>query len=73
MKQLKLIMKFDWFMKVEKDAVKAEEYYGRAILANPGDGEVLCLYGNLIWMTQGHADRAKAYFDQAVHVAPNDS
>lgn len=73
MKQLILMMNFGWSMQIENDTAKAEEYYGRAILANPGDGEVLCLYGNLIWMTQRDGDRAKAYFDQAVKVSPNDS
>ncbi|KHN04870.1 hypothetical protein glysoja_024231 [Glycine soja] len=57
---------------VEKDTVRAEEFYGRAILANPGDGELLSLYGTLIWETQRDEDRAKSYFDQAIHAAPND-
>jgi len=52
--------------------VRAEEFYGRAILANPGDGELLSLYGTLIWETQRDEDRAKSYFDQAIHAAPND-
>ncbi|GER35451.1 tetratricopeptide repeat protein [Striga asiatica] len=33
---------------VERESVKAEEYYGRAILSSPGVGEALSLYGKLI-------------------------
>lgn len=51
---------------------KAEEYYGRALLASPGDGEVLSLYGSLIWETQRDEDRAHGYFDQAVKASPDD-
>lgn len=51
---------------------KAEEYYGRALLASPGDGEVLSLYGSLIWETQRDEDRAHGYFDQAVKASPED-
>ncbi|KAJ0811391.1 putative tetratricopeptide-like helical domain superfamily [Helianthus annuus] len=57
---------------VERDTVKAEEYYGRAILANPGDGELLSLYGKLIWDTQRDGERAKSYFDQAAIASPDD-
>lgn len=52
--------------------VKAAEFYGRAILASPGDGEVLSLYGKLIWETEGAVNRAKSYFDQAIHASPDD-
>lgn len=57
---------------MEKDTERAEEYYGRAILASPGDGELLSLYGRLIWETQRDGDRAKSYFDQAVYASPHD-
>lgn len=57
---------------MEGDVVKAEEYYGRAILASPGDGEVLSLYGNLIWEKERDERRAKSYFDQAVQASPDD-
>ncbi|KAI5639553.1 hypothetical protein M9H77_00628 [Catharanthus roseus] len=57
---------------VEKNYVKAEEFYGRAILASPGDGEVLLLYGKLIWETQRDESRTKSYFDQAVNASPDD-
>ncbi|KAK1374987.1 Adenosine monophosphate-protein like [Heracleum sosnowskyi] len=58
---------------VEGDSVKAEECYGRAILASPGDGEVLSLYAKFIWETQRDGDRAKSYFNQAVQASPHDS
>ena len=51
---------------------RAEEYYGRAILASPGDGEVLSLYGKLIWERHGDESRAKSYFDRAVTASPDD-
>ena len=57
---------------MKKNAEKAEEYYGRAILANPGDGELLSLYGNLIWETSKDEHRAQLYFDQAINASPND-
>lgn len=52
--------------------VKAEEYYGRALLESPEDGEVLSLYGTLIWETQRDQYRANSYFDQALHASPHD-
>lgn len=61
-----------YLQEVEKDFVKAEECYGRAILACPEDGDVLSLYGKLIWETQRDESRAKSYFDQSVTASPND-
>lgn len=51
--------------------MRAEEYYCRAILASPGDGEVLSLYGKLIWESRRDKDRAESYFNQAVSASPN--
>jgi len=52
--------------------VKAEEYCERAILAEPSDGNLLCLYGELIWQRHKDAHRAQSYIDQAIHSAPHD-
>lgn len=57
---------------VEKDSEKAEEYYGRAILENPGDGEALSMYAKLVWETKRDEIRAQGYFDQAVNASPDD-
>ncbi|KAF8035876.1 hypothetical protein BT93_C1791 [Corymbia citriodora subsp. variegata] len=63
---------------VQRDAEKAEEYCERAILAQrsdeptDGDGDVLSLYGDLIWATHKDGPRAQSYFDQAVRSAPGD-
>lgn len=52
--------------------VGAEECYCRAILASPGDGDLLSLYAKLIWETHRDEERAKSYFDQAVSASPDD-
>ncbi|CAN0921745.1 hypothetical protein LINGRAHAP2_LOCUS32746 [Linum grandiflorum] len=57
---------------VEGDVKRAEEYYGRALLESPGDGEVLSLYANLIWNNYKDQHRAFTYFHHAASASPND-
>lgn len=54
------------------DLKRAEEYYSRAILADPKDGDVLSQYAKLVWELHRDQDRAVNYFERAVHVAPED-
>lgn len=41
-------------------------------MANPGDGHILSIYGDLIWQIEKNAARAQQYFDQAIQNNPND-
>ncbi|XP_057957273.1 uncharacterized protein LOC131150527 isoform X2 [Malania oleifera] len=55
------------------DLSGAEEYYFRATLAEPGDGEILMQYANLVWELHHDQDRASSYFKRAAEAAPQDS
>ncbi|CAH2077244.1 unnamed protein product [Thlaspi arvense] len=58
---------------VKGDERKAEEYCERAMLTEDGrDGEMLSMYGDLIWKNHGDGVRAQSYFDQAVESSPHD-
>ena len=77
---LDIIFGMNVSFQVQGDAEKAEEYCERAILAQrsdeptdgDGDGDVLSLYGDLIWTTHKDGPRAQSYFDQAVQSGPGD-
>ncbi|KAL5784517.1 hypothetical protein ACOSQ2_006909 [Xanthoceras sorbifolium] len=51
----------------------AEDYYHRATLAHPGDGEILLQYAKLVWELHHDQDRALSYFERAAQAAPQDS
>ncbi|KAK4418439.1 hypothetical protein Salat_2256700 [Sesamum alatum] len=55
------------------DLQRAEEYYSRAILADPEDGEILSQYAKLIWELHHDKDRAASYFERAVQASTEDS
>lgn len=59
-------------MQIQKDYSRAEEFFERAILASPSDGEVLSQYAKLIYQVHGDVERATHYHEQAVKAAPED-
>ncbi|KAE8727056.1 Detected protein of unknown function [Hibiscus syriacus] len=50
-----------------EDTERAEEYYGRAILVSPGDGEILSLYAQLIWDRHGDKTRTSMVLGSYAH------
>ncbi|MBA0549292.1 hypothetical protein Golob_020329 [Gossypium lobatum] len=57
----------------KRDLQGAEEYYSRAILVDPKDGETLSQYAKLVWELHRDEERASSYFERAVQVSPQDS
>ncbi|KAL0383660.1 UNVERIFIED_CONTAM: hypothetical protein Scaly_0653300 [Sesamum calycinum] len=55
------------------DLQRAEEYYSRAILADPEDGEILAQYAKLIWELHHDKERAANYFERAVQASSDNS
>ncbi|XP_021276902.1 uncharacterized protein LOC110411184 [Herrania umbratica] len=61
-----------FLIEVRGDFLKAEEYCERAILLKPDDGEVLSMYGDLIWINHGDRSRALHYSHRAAQTSPDD-
>ncbi|KAI3469857.1 hypothetical protein Pfo_026520 [Paulownia fortunei] len=61
------------YLESKRDFSGAEEYYFRATLADPKDGEVLSQYAKLVWELHGDQARASNYFERAARAAPEDS
>ncbi|KAE8685338.1 Tetratricopeptide repeat-like superfamily protein, putative isoform 2 [Hibiscus syriacus] len=61
------------FLYESRDLEGAEEYYSRAILADPKDGETLSQYAKLVWELHRDEERASSYFERAVQASPQDS
>ncbi|KAF7151059.1 hypothetical protein RHSIM_Rhsim02G0044100 [Rhododendron simsii] len=55
------------------DLQGAEEYYSRAILADPADGEIISQYASLVWELHRDRNKAESYFERAVQATPQDS
>ncbi|KAJ8443968.1 hypothetical protein Cgig2_020814 [Carnegiea gigantea] len=60
------------YRKMSNDLKGAEEYYARAILADPGDGQTLSRYAQVIWDLHRDEDRASSYYQRALQAAPAD-
>lgn len=60
---------------MEGDVQGAMECYERAIVAGGTEdenGDVMALYGSLIWEKEREKERAEAYMERAVQSSPND-
>ncbi|XP_059632300.1 uncharacterized protein LOC132274945 [Cornus florida] len=55
------------------DLLGAEDYYFRATLADPEDGEILQQYAALVWDLHHDQERALIYFKRAAQAAPDDT
>lgn len=52
------------------DPKRAEEYYSRAMLADPSDGEIMSQYAKLVWAVHHDRERSLSYFQKSVQAAP---
>ncbi|PWA34315.1 pentatricopeptide repeat-containing protein [Artemisia annua] len=55
------------------DVSGAEDFYLRATIADPKDGEILIQYAKLVWELHRDQDKALTYFEKAVFTAPENS
>ncbi|XP_062226141.1 uncharacterized protein LOC133924563 [Phragmites australis] len=55
------------------DPRRAEEYYSRAMLADPSDGETMSQYAKLVWEVHHDPERSLSYFQKSVQAAPQNS
>ncbi|XVF28519.1 hypothetical protein REPUB_Repub15cG0036600 [Reevesia pubescens] len=61
------------FLQSKGDLQGAEDYYHRATLADPEDGEILLQYARIVWDLHQDKYRALSYFERAVQASPQDS
>ena len=52
------------------DTSRAEEYYSRAMLTDPSDGEIMSQYAKLVWEVHHDPERCLGYFQMSVQAAP---
>lgn len=68
-----ILKKYALFLQGKGELQDAEEYFHRATLADPNDGEILMLYAKLVWENHHDRDRAAVYFERAAKASPQDS
>jgi len=56
----------------KRDHQAAEDYYSRAIVADPSDGEMISEYAKLVWELHHDQEKASFLFEQAVQATPGD-
>ncbi|XP_062108959.1 uncharacterized protein LOC133819674 isoform X2 [Humulus lupulus] len=61
------------FLQSKGDLYGAEEYYSRASVADPEDGDIWMQYAKLVWDLYHDQERASSYFKLATKAAPQDS
>ena len=55
-----------------KDLEAAEDYYSRAVAADPSDGEIMSEYAKLVWELHHDREKASNLFEQAVQATPGE-
>ncbi|KAG4997840.1 hypothetical protein JHK85_029279 [Glycine max] len=68
-----VLKKYALLLQSNGDLRGAEEYFLRATMADPNEGEILMQYAKLVWENHHDKDRAMVYFERAVQAAPQDS
>lgn len=58
------------FQQVKGDLSGAQDYYFRATLADPSDGEMLVQYAQFLWEFSHDKDGAMSYFKKAAAASP---
>lgn len=61
-----------FFLQVKGDLSGAQDYYFRATLADPSDGEILVQYAQFLWEFSHDKDGAMSYFKKATAASPED-
>lgn len=68
-----VLKKYAQLLQSNGDLEGAEEYFHRATMADPNDGEILVQYAKLVWENHHDKDTALVYFERAVQASPQDS
>ncbi|MED6200354.1 hypothetical protein PIB30_084228 [Stylosanthes scabra] len=68
-----VLKKYAQFLFQSKDLKAAEDYYSRAVLTDPSDGEMISEYAKLVWELHHDQEKASSLFEQAVQATPENS